>query len=60
MNTNLTEDQKDIAINGYLMSLAIFITTLPIPILNLLANLFYYFSYRKNTYIIRWHTFNSL
>lgn len=60
MNRNLTEDQKDIAINGYLMSLAIFITTLPIPVLNLLANLFYYFSYRKNTYIIRWHTFNSL
>ena len=59
MNRNLTENQKDVCINAYLMSLAVFITTLPIPILNLIANLFYYISYRKNNYIIRWHTFNS-
>ncbi len=60
MKVELQEEEKELAINGYLMSLAVFITTMPIPVINLIANLIYFFSHRKQTYIIRWHAYNAL
>lgn len=60
MKVELQEEEKELAINGYLMSLAVFITTMPIPIINLIANLIYFFAHRKQTYVIRWHAYNAL
>ncbi len=55
----MTETQKESAINGYLMSLAVFATTMPIPIINLFANIIYYLRRRKSQYISRWHSMNA-
>ena len=55
----LSETEKESAVNGYLMSLAVFATTMPIPIINLIANIIYYFRRRKSTYITRWHSMNA-
>ena len=49
----LSETEKESAVNGYLMSLAVFATTMPIPIINLIANIIYYIRRRKSTYITR-------
>jgi len=59
MKTDLNSNEKELVINGYLMSLAVFVTTMPIPIINLLANLYYCISYRKSEYVVRWHAYNS-
>lgn len=55
----LSETEKESAVNGYLMSLAVFATTMPIPIINLIANIIYYIRRRKSTYITRWHSMNA-
>ena len=60
MKYELKEDEKEIITNSYLMSLAVFVTTMPIPVINLIANLYFYFSHRKSSYVIRWHALNSL
>lgn len=55
----LSESEKESAVNGYLMSLAVFATTMPIPIINLIANIIYYIRRRKSTYLSRWHSMNA-
>ena len=55
----LSESEKESAVNGYLMSLAVFATTMPFPIINLIANIIYYIRRRKSTYITRWHSMNA-
>ena len=55
----LSESEKESAVNGYLMSLAVFATTTPIPIINLIANIIYYIRRRKSTYLTRWHSMNA-
>lgn len=60
MKYELKDDEKDVITNSYLMSLAVFVTTMPIPVINLVANLYFYFSHRKSTYAVRWHALNSL
>lgn len=55
----LSENERESAVNGYLMSLAVFATTMPIPIINLIANIIYYFRRRKSSYITRWHSMNA-
>lgn len=60
MKYDLKDDEKDVITNSYLMSLAVFVTTMPIPVINLVANLYFYFSHRKSSYIVRWHALNSL
>ena len=37
MKYELKDDEKDVITNSYLMSLAVFVTTMPIPVINLVA-----------------------
>ena len=52
---NPTEHEREKACNSYLMSLVAVIAGLPLPIINLLATLFFYIGNRKSTYFVRWH-----
>lgn len=60
MNEQLKKEERELAVNGYLMSLAVFISCMPIPIINLIANIIYFFSHRKQTYGVRWHAYNAM
>jgi uncharacterized membrane protein len=42
------------------MSLVALIAGLPLPIVNLLATLFFYIGNRKGTYFVRWHCMQAL
>ena len=55
----LSDTEKESAVNGYLMSLAVFATTMPFPVINLIANIIYYIRRRKSVYITRWHSMNA-
>jgi uncharacterized Tic20 family protein len=48
------------ASNGYLMSLIAAMAGLPLPIINLIASLIFYFGNRKGTYYVRWHCTQTL
>lgn len=48
------------ASNGYLMSLIAVIAGMPLPIINLLASLLFYFGNRKSTWFVRWHCTQTL
>lgn len=56
-----TDDgEREKASNSYLMSLMAVIVGLPLPIINLLATLFFYLGNRKGTYFVRWHCMQAL
>ena len=55
-----SEHEKEKASNSYLMSLVAVIAGLPLPIVNLLATLFFYLANRKSTYFVRWHCTQAL
>ena len=48
------------ASNSYLMSVVAVIAGLPLPIINLLATVIFYFGNRKGTYFVRWHCTQAL
>jgi hypothetical protein len=48
------------ASNSYLMSLVALIIGLPLPIINLLATLFFFIQQRKASHFIRWHCTQAL
>lgn len=54
------EHETEKASNSYLMSLIAFIAGLPLPIVNLVATLVFYFSNRNSTYFVRWHCTQAL
>ena len=54
------EHEAESASNSYLMSLIAIIAGLPLPIINLLATLFFYLANRKSTYFVRWHCTQAL
>lgn len=56
----LDESEKEKASNSYLMSLVAVIAGLPLPIINLLATLFFYLGNRKGSYFVRWHCTQAL
>ena len=55
-----TDHESEKASNSYLMSLVAVIAGLPLPIINLLATLFFYIGNRKSTYFVRWHCTQAL
>lgn len=57
---NPTEHEMEAASNSYLMSLIAIIVGLPLPIINLLATIFFYIGNRKSTYFVRWHCTQAL
>jgi len=54
------DHEAESASNSYLMSLIAIIVGLPLPIINLLATLFFYLSNLKSTYFVRWHCTQAL
>lgn len=54
------EHEREKASNGYLMSLLGIIIGLPIPIVNLICTLIFFFANRKSTYFVKWHCTQAL
>lgn len=52
--------ESEKASNSYLMSVVAVIAGLPLPIINLLATLLFYFGNRKATFFVRWHCTQAL
>jgi hypothetical protein len=63
-NTNFyykpNDSELERASNSYLMSLVAVIGGLPLPILNLLASIFFYLGNRKSTPFVKWHCTQNL
>ena len=55
-----TESEAEKASNSYLMSLIAIMVGFPLPIINLMATLFFYIANRKSTYFVRWHCTQAL
>lgn len=55
-----TEHEREKASNSYLMSLVGIIIGLPIPIINLICTLIFFFANRKATYFVKWHCTQAL
>ena len=54
------EHEAEKASNSYVMSLVAIMGGLPMPIINLIATLFFYLGNRKGTYFTRWHCTQAL
>lgn len=54
------ESEREKAANSYLMSVVAVIAGLPLPIINLIATFFFWFSHRKDSFFVRWHSLQSL
>ncbi|MDO7603163.1 MAG: DUF4870 domain-containing protein [Flavobacteriaceae bacterium] len=54
------EHEAETASSSYLMSLIAIIAGLPLPIVNLIASLFFFLGNRKSTYFVRWHCTQAL
>lgn len=54
------EAEAEKASNSYLMSLIAIMVGFPLPIINLMATLFFYIANRKSTYFVRWHCIQAL
>ena len=54
------EMEKERASNGYLMSLIALMVGMPLPVINLLASLLFYFSNKRSSYYVRWHCTQTL
>jgi uncharacterized Tic20 family protein len=54
------EHELEKASNSYVMSLVVVVVGLPLPIINLLATLFFFIANRKSTYFVRWHCTQAL
>lgn len=55
-----SEHEAEKASNSYLMSLVAIIAGLPLPIVNLIASLIFYFGNIRGTYFVRWHCTQAL
>ena len=54
------ESEAEKASNSYLMSLIAIMVGFPLPIINLMATLFFYIANRTSTYFVRWHCIQAL
>jgi uncharacterized Tic20 family protein len=54
------EHESEKASNSYLMSLIGVIAGFPLPVINLIATLFFFISNKKETYFVRWHCTQAL
>lgn len=55
-----SEYEAEKASNSYLISLVLMVAGAPIPILNLLGVIIFYFGNRKQSYFVRWHCTQAL
>lgn len=56
----LTIKEKDDATGGYLMMFAALGAGLPLPIINLIASIIYYYTNKSNSRFVRFHTYQAL
>ena len=56
----LTKKEKEDAMGAYLMMFAAIGAGLPLPIINLIASIIYYFVQKNNTRFVRFHSLQSL
>jgi len=54
------DSEAEKASNSYLMSVIAIMAGMPLPIINLLATLIFYFGNRKSGYFVRWHCTQTL
>ncbi len=54
------EHEAERASNSYLMSLVAVIGGLPLPVINLIATLGFFFANRNSTFFVRWHCTQAL
>jgi hypothetical protein len=54
------ENEAEKASNSYLISLVASVAGLPLPIVNLLATLFFFVANKRGTYFVRWHCTQAL
>lgn len=54
------DSELERASNSYLMSLVAVLGGLPLPIMNLLASVFFYLGNRKSTPFVKWHCTQAL
>jgi uncharacterized Tic20 family protein len=59
-NYKPTDSELERASNSYLMSLVAVLGGLPLPIMNLLASVFFYLGNRKSTPFVKWHCTQAL
>lgn len=55
-----SEHEAEKASNSYLVSMVTAIAGMPLPIVNLIATLFFYLANRKGTLFVRWHCTQGL
>jgi uncharacterized membrane protein len=62
MNTvnRIYEEEAEKASYAYLMSTVIVIIGLPMPIINVIANVIFYWANRRKTYFVRFHCLQSM
>ena len=60
LQTKVPESDLEKASNSYLMSLLAMFVGMPIPILNLVATLIFFFGNRKASNFVRWHCTQAL
>lgn len=60
LNERISEGDKERAANSYIMSIVAIMAGMPLPIINLLATLFFLIAHRKGSYFVRWHCYQSL
>jgi len=56
----LTNKEKDDAMGGYLMMFAALAVGLPLPIINLIASIVYYYTNKTNSRFVRFHTYQAM
>ena len=59
-NYHPNDMEKERASNSYLMSLVALMAGAPLPIINMLATLFFYMANRKSTAFVKWHCTQAL
>jgi hypothetical protein len=59
-NYKPNDSELERASNSYLMSLGAVLGGLPLPIMNLLASVFFYLGNRKSTPFVKWHCTQAL
>lgn len=56
----IADDEAESASNSYLLSLVLLVGGAPLPILNLLASVIFYFGARRSSPFVRWHCTQAL
>jgi uncharacterized membrane protein len=54
------DSENEKASNSYVMSLVAIVAGLPLPIINVIATLIFYFGNTRQTYFVRWHCAQAL